>query len=116
LRFRQSDEPRQLLESQPDVVGSYKPGMSPCGVFHGPLGKMVEGPGQAAGGLEEELLGLGFKQVGMNGNLLKAGADIRLKILRRPRRHLDAEAEAGEERPVDSEEEPGHKVVVADEQ
>ena len=98
------------------MIGRYKPGMSPCGVFHGPLGKMVESARQAAGCLEQELLGLGFKQVGMDCDLLKAGADIRLKILRRPHRHLDAEAETGEERPVDSEEEPGHKVVVADEQ
>ena len=63
------------------MIRGYEPGMGPCRVFHGALGKMIESARQAATSLQQELLSLRLKQVGMDRDLLKTEADIGLDMV-----------------------------------
>ncbi len=58
------------------MSGGNGPGVLPRGFFEGALGQVIEQPGQAVAGANEQLEGRCVKGVGVDADLLQVGLDV----------------------------------------
>jgi len=106
--------PRAEVPGLLHVGGGDDAGVLGGGLLEGALGQMIEEPGQALAGLEEQGQGGGLEGVGVDADLLQAGLDIAAQLLRGPGLEAEAEAQASQERRVDAHLESGQELFVAD--